>query len=79
MSRYRAFWTWLENSLGSCASVAGSQYFIVARKRTYPIKPIKPHWHLKRRFSPVGASFRAGVRRASLEPSPLSNSNKKAD
>ena len=43
MSRYRAFWTWLENSLGSCASVAGSQYFIVARKRTYPIKPIKPH------------------------------------
>ena len=41
MSRYRAFWTWLENSLGSWASVAGSQYFIVARKRTYPIKPIK--------------------------------------
>ncbi|MEF1280185.1 class I SAM-dependent methyltransferase [Vibrio fortis] len=79
MSHYRAFWTWLENSLGSWASVAGSQYFIVARKRTYPIKPIKPHWHLKRRFSPVSASFRAGVRSTSLEPSSLSNGNKKAD
>lgn len=62
MSKYQAMWTWLENALGGCASFAGSQYFIVARKRTYPIKPIKPHWHLKRRFSPVGASFRTDTR-----------------
>jgi SAM-dependent methyltransferase len=52
------FWTWLENGLGDWAGSFGSLYFIVARKRTYPLKPIKPHWHLKRRFYPVGVNYK---------------------
>lgn len=58
MKKYRTMWTWLENSLGDWASPAGSLYFIVARKRTYPLKPIKPHWQLKRRLSPLGVMNR---------------------
>lgn len=58
MQKYRILWTWLENSLGGWASPMGSLYFIVARKRTCPLKPIKPHWHLKRSFSPVGFNYR---------------------
>ena len=62
--RYQTMWTWLENGVGSWASPAGSLYFIVARKRTYPLRPIKAHWHFKRRFSPVGVMNREGYRRA---------------
>ncbi|NAW68541.1 methyltransferase domain-containing protein [Vibrio sp. V27_P1S3P104] len=58
MQKYRAGWTWLENASGRWARPLGSLYFIVARKRTYPLKPIKPHWHLKRRFSPLGLNYR---------------------
>ncbi|NLS13177.1 methyltransferase domain-containing protein [Vibrio sp. SM6] len=61
--RYHTMWTWLENSVGGWASGAGSFYFMVARKRTYPLKPIKPHWRFKRRFSPVGVMNREGCRR----------------
>ncbi|MFW7524096.1 class I SAM-dependent methyltransferase [Vibrio ostreicida] len=57
MQKYRTFWTWLENSLGEWASPAGSLYFIVARKRTYPLKPIKPYWKLKRKLTPVGVNY----------------------
>lgn len=56
MQRRQAFWTWIESSLGDYGSSLGSLYFIVARKRTYPLKPIKPHWHFKRKFSPVGVN-----------------------
>lgn len=58
MQKYRSLWTWLENATGNWASPLGSLYFIVARKRTYPLKPIKPHWRLKRRFSPVSLNYR---------------------
>jgi SAM-dependent methyltransferase len=50
--------TWLENSIGERLQLFGSLYFIVARKRTYPLKPIKPHWHLKRRFYPLGVNYK---------------------
>ena len=58
MQKYRPLWTWLENGLGDYGRVFGSLYFIVARKRTYPLKPIKPHWRFKRRLSPVGVNYR---------------------
>ncbi|NOI66623.1 MULTISPECIES: class I SAM-dependent methyltransferase [unclassified Vibrio] len=51
-------WTWAESGLGDCITPFGSLYFIVARKRTYPLKLIKPHWRLKRRLSPVGVNCR---------------------
>ncbi|QIA63960.1 methyltransferase domain-containing protein [Vibrio astriarenae] len=58
----RTFWTWLENSLGQWCRPAGSLYFIVARKRTCPLKPIKPHWQLKRRLSPLVNYSKIGSR-----------------
>ncbi|PJC86550.1 SAM-dependent methyltransferase [Vibrio sp. HA2012] len=64
MDRYAVFPTrlplgaWLENSIGDRMRMFGSLYFIVARKRTYPLKPIKPHWHLKRRFYPLGINYK---------------------
>lgn len=57
-TKYQTCWTWLENGCGGWLSGAGSLYFIVARKRTYPLNPIKPNWQVKRRFSPVGVNFR---------------------
>ncbi|ELU50699.1 hypothetical protein B878_16600, partial [Vibrio campbellii CAIM 519 = NBRC 15631 = ATCC 25920] len=60
MTRYKTMWTWLENSLGDWTSPAGSLYYIVARKRTYPLKPIKPHWRLKRKLTPLGVMNREG-------------------
>lgn len=50
------FWTWVESGLGDCITPFGSLYFIVARKRTYPLRLIKPHWRLKRKLSPVGVN-----------------------
>ncbi|MDA0127059.1 methyltransferase domain-containing protein [Vibrio sp. MarTm2] len=58
MQKYRTMWTWLENSLGDWAAPMGSLYFIVARKRTYPLKPIKPHWKLKRKLTPVSVNYK---------------------
>ncbi|PMO56032.1 SAM-dependent methyltransferase [Vibrio breoganii] len=56
--KQRAIWTWIENGIGGWSMLFCSQYFIVARKRTYPLKPIKPHWKLKRRLSPVRLNCR---------------------
>ena len=56
--RYQPLWTWTENALGNLANPFGSLYFIVARKRTYPLKPIKPHWRFKRNLSPIGVNYR---------------------
>ena len=69
MTRYRTMWTWFENSLGEWASPAGSLYYIVARKRTYPLKPIKPHWRLKKKLTPLGVMNRegAGVKKMSSD------------
>ncbi|WP_117233471.1 class I SAM-dependent methyltransferase [Vibrio maerlii] len=62
MQKYQTFWTWLEGGLGDWASPMGSLYFIVARKRTYPLKPIKPHWKLKRKLSPVSVNYKIDPR-----------------
>jgi SAM-dependent methyltransferase len=53
---YRIFGTWLENNTSDWAGAVSSLYFIVARKRTIPLKPIKTHWNLKRALSPIGAN-----------------------
>ncbi len=55
----RMIWTWMENILGDWMAPFGSVYFIVARKRTYPLKPIKPHWKLKEHLSPLKANYNA--------------------
>jgi SAM-dependent methyltransferase len=55
--KQRAIWTWIENGLGDWVSPFGSLYFVVARKRTYPLKPIKPHWKAKRKLSPANVGF----------------------
>ncbi|HFF2915994.1 TPA: SAM-dependent methyltransferase, partial [Vibrio cholerae] len=44
--------------LGGSNSPFGSLYFIVARKRTCPLKPIRSKWRLKRRLSPIGVNYR---------------------
>ncbi len=61
MQKNRAFWTWLENGRGDLGATFCSLYFIVARKRTYPLKLIKPHWRFKRRLSPVGVNYRVNA------------------
>ncbi|MBD1555985.1 class I SAM-dependent methyltransferase [Vibrio sp. S9_S30] len=55
--RYQPLWTWTENALGNLVNPFGSLYFIVARKRTYPLKPIRPHWRFKRNLSPIGVNY----------------------
>lgn len=50
-------WEWLENNIGDWSKPFGSLYFIVARKRTYPLKPIKPLWQI-RCLSPIGMNYR---------------------
>lgn len=46
---------WVDQSCQCGAQTFGSEYFIVARKRTCPLKPIRPHWRLKPKFSPAPA------------------------
>ncbi|MDC0609871.1 class I SAM-dependent methyltransferase [Vibrio sp.] len=58
---YRPFWTWLENK-GQCSRAMGCLYFIVARKRTYPLKLVKPHWRLKRPLTPISVNYRAQLK-----------------
>lgn len=43
-----------DSMLSHCGQFFGSYYFIVARKRTCPLKPIRPHWKVKPRFAPAG-------------------------
>ncbi|MGX9417132.1 class I SAM-dependent methyltransferase [Vibrio sp. RC27] len=50
------FDTWLENNTSDWTGSISSLYFIVARKRTVPLKPIKPHWNFKRALSPLGVN-----------------------
>lgn len=58
---YRPFWIWLENK-GQCSNTLGSLYFIVARKRTYPLKLIKPHWKFKRPLTPIRVNYRTKLK-----------------
>ena len=48
---------WLEISASGLAPALGSLYFIVARKRTYPLKPIKPAWQRAKSFVPARANY----------------------
>ncbi|UJF20112.1 class I SAM-dependent methyltransferase [Vibrio sp. SS-MA-C1-2] len=52
--------TWAENLLSDYFSRFGGLYFIVARKRTLPIKPIKSKWIFQKNFKPASANFRVG-------------------
>ncbi|OAN18752.1 SAM-dependent methyltransferase [Photobacterium jeanii] len=45
--------TWVESALAEHLPSLAGLYFIVARKRTYPLKPIKPTWKLRRQFTPL--------------------------
>lgn len=52
----RASWAWLEQSLGEKHGL-GRLYFIVARKRRYPLRPIKIQWRI-RKLTHLGVSYR---------------------
>lgn len=58
LQTYRPFWTWLESSVCHWTTVFGALYFIVARKRTYPLKLIKPHWRVRRSLTPIRLNYR---------------------
>lgn len=45
---------WVESSASMITPALGSIYLIMARKRSYPLKPIKPRWKLKQAVSPLG-------------------------
>ncbi|WP_105060842.1 methyltransferase domain-containing protein [Photobacterium angustum] len=49
---------WLENILSEPLSAVGSLYFIVARKRTFPLKPIEPKWKVRRQLAPLQVNCR---------------------
>ncbi|GAL08497.1 SAM-dependent methyltransferase [Photobacterium aphoticum] len=36
-------------------------YLIVARKRTVPLKPIKPTWKIRRQLAPLGVNCRTNA------------------
>ncbi|ODQ00979.1 MULTISPECIES: methyltransferase domain-containing protein [Salinivibrio] len=45
---------WVESSFAEFTPFVGCVYFIIARKRSYPLKPIKPRWKLKKAVAPLG-------------------------
>nr|WP_086941266.1 methyltransferase domain-containing protein [Thaumasiovibrio occultus] len=47
-TRHEMCWVWMENILSDPLASFGGLYFIVARKRTCPLKPINPFWKLRR-------------------------------
>ncbi len=53
-TKHEVCWAWAENVLVDYLSSMGCMYFIVARKRTFPLKPIKPGWLLRRRLTTAG-------------------------
>ncbi|MGF1707836.1 methyltransferase domain-containing protein [Enterovibrio baiacu] len=59
-TKHRTCGVWFENACSGLLPAIGSLYFIVARKRTYPLKPIKPEWKLRKRLSPVSVNYRTG-------------------
>ncbi|MEZ8096740.1 class I SAM-dependent methyltransferase [Photobacterium swingsii] len=52
-TRHLACSAWAESALSEHFPSLGGLYFIVARKRTYPLKPIKPTWKLRRQLAPL--------------------------
>ncbi|WP_413113900.1 methyltransferase domain-containing protein [Thaumasiovibrio sp. DFM-14] len=63
-TRHEVCWAWAENMLVDYLSSVGCMYFIVARKRTSPLKPIKPGWLLRRRIATARVNVRSAGRRA---------------
>lgn len=59
-SRHRMCCVWFENTFSDLIPALGGLYFIVARKRAYPLKPIKSSWGIKKQLSPVGANYCTG-------------------
>lgn len=57
-TRHLACAAWLEHVLSEPLSAVGSLYFIVARKRTCPLKLIKPTWKLRRQLAPLRINCR---------------------
>ncbi|MDX1304410.1 methyltransferase domain-containing protein [Photobacterium sp.] len=60
-TKHRACAAWVENMVADPLSVIGSMYFIVARKRTFPLRPIKPRWKLRRQLAPMGVNCHTKV------------------
>ncbi|PCS21718.1 SAM-dependent methyltransferase [Candidatus Enterovibrio escicola] len=57
-TKHRTSGAWIENAFSGLLPMIGSLYFIVARKRTYPLKPIRLEWRLRKRLSPVRVNYR---------------------
>lgn len=60
-NKHRTCGVWFENACTDLLPAFGSLYFIVARKRTYPLKRIQSSWSPKKQFSPVGVNYRTGI------------------
>ncbi|GAB3527865.1 methyltransferase domain-containing protein [Photobacterium alginatilyticum] len=60
-TKHQACSAWAESVLSETCSSVGSMYLIVARKRTVPLKPIKPTWKLRRQLTPLGLNCRTKV------------------
>ena len=56
LTRYRTIWTWFENLGGDSVKPISGIYFIVARKRTYPLRPIKSAWKKKPKLAPISVA-----------------------
>lgn len=55
VTKHRICCTWFENACSGVVPAFGSLYFIVARKRTYPLKRIMLPW-VPKHFSPLGVN-----------------------
>ena len=56
LTHYRTIWTWFENLGGDSVKPISGIYFIVARKRTYPLRPIKSAWKKKPKLAPISVA-----------------------
>ncbi len=56
LTKYRTVWTWFENLSGNSTKGVGGIYFIVARKRTYSLRPIKLTWKKKPKLTPISVA-----------------------
>lgn len=66
--RARKFGQCADKVFNFYTSTFGSQYFIVARKRTCPLNPIRSYKRIKRGFHPVGARCKDFSEQTKLKP-----------
>ncbi len=57
-TKQRTCGVWFENAFSDLLPAFGSVYFIVARKRAYPLTRMKSSWLPKKQLSPVGVNYR---------------------